>query len=110
MNLQKRLLLLLLLLMMSFLLLRVGPAVFKTCDPIRNRVVARQQLLQHRHHCRIGWCCGKALADARDSALADASVRCSGARQASSFPLLASYTQRDDLTSHHIQRSVLTSL
>ena len=55
-------------------------------------------------------CCGKAQAGARGCALADASVRCSGARQASSFPLLPSHIQRGSLTSHHIQRGVLPSL
>ena len=91
MSLQKRprlllLLLLLPLLLMLLLLLRLGLVVFKTCNPRRDRVIARQQLLQPRHHCRIGWCCGKARADARGSAMADASIRCSGASQASSFP------------------------
>ena len=59
------LLLLLLLLVVLLLLLQVGLAVFKTCDPSRDRVVARHQLLQHRHHCKIGWCCGNARADAQ---------------------------------------------
>ena len=110
-SLQKRLKLpLLLLLLLLQLLLRVRLSVFETCDPCRDRVVARPQLLQHLHNCRIDWCCGKAQAGACGSALADASVRCSGARRANSFPLLASYIYRGGLTSHYIQRGVLTSL
>ena len=96
------LLLLLMLLLTLLLLLRVGLDVSKACDPSRDRVVARQQLLQHRHHCRIGWCCRKAQTDARGSALADAFMRCSGARQASSLPLFTSRVQRGGFISHHI--------
>ena len=80
------------------LLLRVGLDVFKTCDPSRERVVARQQLVQQSHHGRIGWCCDRVCANARGSALADASVSCPGSTHASSFPLFSQYVQSGGLT------------
>ena len=87
-TLQRLLLLLLLLLPMLLPLLRVGLDVFKAYDPSRDRLDARQQLMQHSHLSKSDWCWGKARADARGCALADASIRCSGARQASSFSSL----------------------